>query len=418
MTRFHGTFRSLSVRNYRLYFAGQSVSLVGTWMQRLGQEWLVLQLTGSGTWLGIIAACQFLPILLLAPWGGLIADRVDKRRLILTTQLVAGLLALVLATITALGIVQLWMVAVLALGLGVVTALDNPARQSFVIEMVGDADLSNAVTLNSIVVNAARAIGPAVAGVLIAVVGIASSFFVNGASYLFVVGALLAMDTGALRPSIPAARGPGQLREGFAYVRRTPELRSALVLMAVAGMLAYEFTVTLPLLARFVFHGGAATLGLLNTAIGIGAVLGGLLTASRSQATERGLVGAGIAFGGLLIVTALMPTLPLAVASLAVMGAVSIQFLATGNSLLQLRAEERYRGRVMSLWAVAFLGTTPIGAPIVGWIGEIGGARAGIAVGGVATLLTAGVLAARQARRARREPEWAAPETGELCGLP
>ncbi len=400
MTRFRGTFRSLSVRNYRLYFTGQSVSLIGTWMQRLGQEWLVLQLTGSGTWLGVIAALQFLPILLLAPWGGLIADRVDKRRLILTTQIIASLLAFVLAVLTGTGVVQLWMVALLALGLGVVTALDNPARQSFVVEMVGDADVSNAVTLNSIVVNAARAIGPAVAGTLIALVGIASSFFVNGASYIFVVGALLLMDTGALRPSVPAARGPGQLREGFRYVRRTPELRSALLLMAVAGMLAYEFTVTLPLLARFVFHGGAATLGLLNTAIGVGAVLGGLLTASRAQATERALVGSALAFGGMLVITAFMPTLPLAVVSLAVLGAVSIQFLSMGNALLQLRTDPRYRGRVMALWAVAFFGTTPIGAPIVGWVGEVGGARAGLLLGGVATVLAAGFVAMRQ-RRAR-----------------
>lgn len=408
MTGFRATFRALAVRNYRLYLGGQAVSLTGTWMQRLGQEWLVLELTGSGTWLGIVAALQFLPLLLLAPWGGLVADRVDKRRLITVTQILAGLLALALGAVTALGVVEVWMVCALALGLGVVTALDNPARQSFVVEMVGPDDVPNAVTLHSILVNAARAVGPAVAGVLIAVVGIAAAFFVNAASYVFVVAALTAMDPSGLRRAIPAARGAGQLREGFRYVWRTPVLRSSLLLLAVAGMFAYEFVVTLPVFARFVLHGDASTLGLLNTAFGAGAVAGGLATARLGVPTPRTLAGAGVVFGALLLATSAAPSLEVAAVCLAVAGAASIRFLAVGNSLLQLHAGAEYRGRVMALWAVAFFGTTPIGGPIVGWVTEVAGARAGLALGGAATLAVALWVVSRE--RGAREPEVVARE--------
>lgn len=395
MTRIRTTFRSLRNRNYRLYFFGQAVSLTGTWMQRLGQEWLVLELTGSGTWLGITAALQFLPILLLAPWGGLLADRVDKRRLIFVTQIAAGLLALTLGIVVALGVVALWMVCVLALGLGLVTALDNPARQSFVMEMVGEDDVRNAVTLNSIVVNSARAVGPAMAGALIVTVGIAATFVVNAASYLAVAIALVAMDATALQRVIPTVRGPGQLREGLVYVWRDPILRASLVLMAVAGMFAYEFTVTLPLLARFTFDGDAGTLGMLNTALGAGAIAGGLVTAGRPRPDQRTLVTAGMAFGVVLTLTAAAPTLLMAMAGLFATGAISIQFLAVGNSLLQLHAGPAYRGRVMALWAVAFLGTTPIGGPLVGLIGEHAGPRASLAVGGLTTLVVAFAIGKR-----------------------
>ena len=396
------TFRSLRTYNFRLYASGQALSLIGTWMQRLGQEWLVLDLTGSGSWLGVVAALQFLPLLLIGPWGGLIADRVDKRRLLLATQTTAGLLAAMLGVVTLSGAVQLWMVMVFALALGVVTALDNPTRQAFVVEMVGQDDVTNAVTLNSVMVNAARAIGPAVAGLMIASVGMAPTFLLNAASYALVVAALWAMDTDLLERGMRAVRGPGQLREGFRYVARRPALRTPLVLMVVAGMFAYEFTVTLPLLARYAFDGDARTLGILNSAFGIGAVVGGLVTASRDKPTDRSLLLAAMSFGTLLLLTSVAPTLWIAAAALLATGAVSITFLASANSLLQLRAPAEYRGRIMSLWAIALMGTTPIGAPIVGWLGQVAGARAGLAVGGAATVLTAAAIQVLACRRDRR----------------
>lgn len=396
------TFRSLRGRNFRLYASGQALSLIGTWMQRLGQEWLVLELTGSGSWLGIVAALQFLPLLVIGPWGGLLADRVDKRRLLLVTQTAAGLLAAILGAITLAGAVRLWMVLVLALALGVVTALDNPARQAFVVEMVGQDDVANAVTLNSVMINAARAIGPAIAGVMIATTGMAPTFLFNAASYALVVAALIAMDPARLQRGDPTVRGPGQLREGFRHVARTPALRTPLLLMVVAGMLAYEFTVTLPLLARYAFHGDAQTLGVLNSALGLGAVAGGLITAGRETPTDRSVTIAAVAFGGLLLVTSAAPTLWLAAAALVVTGALSITFLASANALLQLRAPAHYRGRVMALWGIALLGTTPIGAPIVGWLGEVAGARWSLAVGGAATVLVALVVQALERRRVAR----------------
>jgi MFS family permease len=392
------TFRSLRTRNFRLYASGQALSLIGTWMQRLGQEWLVLELTGSGRWLGVVAALQFLPLLVVGSWGGLLADRVDKRRLLLVTQSAAGVLAALLGVVTLTGAVRLWMVLVLALALGIVTALDNPTRQAFVIEMVGIDDVANAVTLNSVMINAARAIGPAIAGVLIVAAGMAPTFLINAASYGLVVVALTAMDPERLQRGVPAVRAPGQLREGLRYVARTPALRTPLLLLVVAGMFAYEFTVTLPLLARYAFEGDARTLGILNSALGIGAVVGGLVTAGRDAPTDRSTVFAALAFGGLLLVTAAAPTLWLAAVALLLTGAVSITFLASANALLQLRTSAEYRGRVMALWGIALLGTTPIGAPIVGWIGELAGARAGLAAGGAATLLAA--LVAHGRRRA------------------
>lgn len=384
-----GTFASLSVRNFRLYMTGQSISLTGTWMQLLGQEWLVLTLTDSGMWLGITAACQFLPMLLLSPFGGLVADRVDKRRLLIITQGVAAVVSITLGVVTYLGTVRLWMVLVLAVALGTVTALDNPTRHSFVSEMVGTDYIDNAVTLWSVLVQAARAVGPAIAGVLIATVGIAWSFLLNGLSFVGVIAALLLMDRGALLSVEAQPRGPGQLREGFRYVWATPMLRSTLLMLAVVGMVAYEFTVTLPLMAQFVFDGDARTLGVLNSALGAGAVLGGILTASRARATSRHLSVLCGVFGVLLSATAFAPFLWTALILLFATGTVSVQVLASTNALLQRVSEPRYRGRVLALWTVAFIGTTPLGAPLVGWVSEWAGPRAGLLLGGVATVIVA-----------------------------
>ena len=381
------TFASLANRNYRLYLGGQLVSLAGTWMQGVAQAWLVLQLTGSGTALGVVTALQFLPVLLLGPLGGVVADRVDKRKLLVATQVASGLLALGLGLLAATGAVRLWHVWVLALGLGVVTLLDNPARQSFVLEMVGPDHLSNAVSLNSVTVNLARVVGPAVAGVLISVVGVATCFLLNAASYVAVIVALLAMRVADLHPAPPQRRAKGQVREGFRYVRRTPELLVPLIVMAVVGTLGYEFQVSLPLLAKTTFHGGAGTYSLMTCGMGLGAVVGGLVTASLGKPRRGALVTTSLLFGVLILAVAASPTLPVAIVAITVMGGCSIAFLAIGNATLQLRTDPTMRGRVMALWAIAFLGSTPVGGPIVGWVGQHVGPRWAVGLGGVATLL-------------------------------
>jgi MFS family permease len=400
-----GTFAALHNANYRRYFAGQGVSLVGTWMQTVAQGWLVLELTGSGTALGLVAAAQFLPLLLLAPYGGLLADRMDKRRLLLGTQTALGLMALTLGVLTVTGAVELWMIVVLALGLGVSTAIDNPARQAFAQEMVGPSRVRNAVTLNSILVNAARAVGPAVAGVLIATVGTGLCFLVNAGSYLAVLAALLTMDVAALQPSPRAERARGQVREGLAYVGRTPELLVPLIMLALVGTLTYEFSVVLPLLALS-FDGGAGTYGLLTAAMGAGAILGGLVVAGRGATGLRPLTAAAAMFGTAVLMTAAAPTAEVAAAALVVVGATSIAFLSTGNTTLQLAADPRFRGRVMALWAVAFLGSTPLGAPVIGVVSEHLSPRGGLVVGGVACLTAAAIgLLAQSRGRDRAEPD-------------
>jgi MFS family permease len=386
------TFSALGIANYRRYALGQAVSLSGTWMQRVAQAWLVLELGGSGTDVGLVTALQFLPLLVLGAWGGVVVDRVDKRRLLVATQSASGALALVLGILTATGVVRLWMVMLLAAGLGFAHLLDVPARQSFVFEMVGPDHLTNAVTLNSVTVNAARMLGPALAGVLIATTGLAVCFVLNAASYLVVVAAFARMRSADLHRSVAVVRGPGQLREGLAYVWREQALRAPLLTMAVVGALAYEFQVILPLLARFVFDGGAGTYGAMTACMGLGAVVAGLVIAGRNRSGPRSLVHAAYVFGVLILATALAPTLALAMVALVGVGGASIAFLALGNASLQVAAAPEMRGRVMALWSIAFLGTTPIGGPLVGWVGEHLGPRVGLALGGVATVAAAAVL--------------------------
>ncbi len=398
------TFAALATPNYRRYFAGQAVSLTGTWMQTVAQAWLVLQLTGSGTALGLVAGAQFLPILLLAPYGGLLADRMDKRRLLIGTQVALGAIALTLGVLTVSGAVRLWMVVALALALGVVTACDNPARQSFAQEMVGAGHLRNAVSLNSVLVNSARAIGPAAAGILIGTVGIGICFLVNAVSYVAVIVALAGMDVAALRPGPRAARAPRQVRQGLEYVAHTPGLLVPLMMLAVIGTLAYEFQVVLPLLAEGSFGGDAGTYGALTSAMGVGAIAGGLVVAHGGRTGLRPLTVAAASFGVAILLAAAAPTVPLALVALAVVGATGVAFLAVGNTTLQLTSEPRFRGRVMALWAVAFLGSTPIGAPLIGVVSEQIGPRAGLVVGGLACLLAAGAGAVVLARGRDRRP--------------
>jgi len=391
------TFSALRIPNYRRYFTGQAISLIGTWMQSTAQVWLVLQLTGSATDLGFVVALQTLPVLLLGPYGGLVADRIDKRRLMVVLQSLMGVQALVLAILTLTNHVTFSEVAVLALLLGLNNCFENPTRQSFVLEMVGPDEVRNAVSLNSTLVNAARAVGPAVAGLLIATVGEGWCFLLNSASFIAVVGSLMTMDRSLLKPSRPAARAHGQLREGFRYVARTPELAIPLVMMGLIGMLAYNFQVTLPVVAKHVFGGDARTFGLMSAAMGIGAVGGGLVSAARGKTGTRPMVITAFAFGTVILIAAAAPTLPIEFAALGMVGFASVSFLAMANSTLQLGAAPQMRGRVMALWSVAFLGSTPIGGPTVGWITTMAGARVGLAVGGVSCLVAAvfGMVALR-----------------------
>ena len=392
------TFAAFSIPNYRRYISGQSVSLIGTWMQMAAQSWLVLTITGSATTLGLIIALQTLPVLLLGPYGGVIADRVDKLRLMRILQVAMGVQALVLGVLTVTGAVRLWQIGVLAALLGLNNAFENPARQSFMLEMVGPENLRNAVSLNSVLVNVARVIGPAVAGILIATVGEGVCFLVNAASFVAVVASLSMLDRSAIRPSAPTGREPGQLREGLRYVRRTPELAVPLLMMGLAGCLAYEFQVTLPVMARQALHSGATGYGFMTAAMGVGAVVGGLFVAAKGRIGLPPLVLAATGFGAVLLFASVAPDLPIEIFALALAGGASISFMSTGNSTLQLTAAPEMRGRVMSLWFVAFQGSTPIGAPIVGWVMAAAGARAGLGLGGISCLLVAmlGLLALRR----------------------
>lgn len=383
------TFGSLAIRNYRLYFIGQVVSVTGSWMQRVAQSWLVLHLTGSGVALGLVAALQFIPMLLFGAWGGLIADRVDKRRLLIITQALMGLLAAVLAVVTLSGLVQLWIVYLLALLLGVVTAIDNPGRQSFVMEMVGRQQVMNAVSLNSAVFTGSRVIGPAVAGILIVVVGTGWCFVLNAVSFAAVLLALVAMDPSQLQRSDAPPKVRGQLLEGLRFVWARPDLRVPMGLLAVVGTLALNFTVVLPLLARNSFHGDAGTYGLLFSALGVGSLAGALFTAGRREPSVRLLLVSLLLFGLFMVAAAAAPNLALEIAVLIPLGIAALAFQTTTNSLVQLRAEPALRGRVMAIYSVVFLGTTPIGAPIVGLVAELIGPRAGLALGGFAVLLAA-----------------------------
>ena len=397
-------FRSLRTRNYRLWFFGQTVSQCGTWMQSVAQYWLVLELTHSAFDLGITAALQFAPVLFFGTIGGLVADRFDKRKVLLVTQTAFTVQATVLWALVASGSVRLWMVWALALTYGFINVADNPSRQSFVVEMAGPDDLTNAVGLNSVIVNVSRIIGPAVAGVMIATVGLSWAFLANAISFGAVIGALYAMRASELHRRPPLARAKGQIRAGLRYAWRAWELRVPLIMMAVIGTLAYNFSVILPLFAHDIFHRGAGTYSALTVAMGIGALAGGLAIASRQRPSHKLLVAVSLAFGVFILGVAAAPSLPLCLALLVLMGAASIMFIATANSLLQLNSSGAMRGRVMALWAVVFLGSTPIGAPLIGFIAGRYGARFALGLGGVATVLVAiwAGLALRRIRDTRR----------------
>ena len=334
-------------------------------------------------------ALQTLPVLLLAPYGGVIADRVDKRRLMIALQSAMGVQALVLGVLTVTGRCGCGRSAVLAAMLGLNNAFENPARQSFMLELVGPEHLRNAVSLNSVLVNCARTIGPAVAGLLIASVGTGVCFLANAGSFVAVVASLVRMDTATLAPTPPAPRAQGQLREGLRYVRATPELAVPLLMMAIVGCLTYEFQVSLPVMASRGLHVGADGFGFMTAAMGVGAVIGGLVMAARGRLGLRPLTLSAIVFGVAMAAAAAAPTLTVELVVLALAGGASITFMSTGNSTLQLTAAPAMRGRVMSLWFVAFQGSTPIGGPVIGAVMAAFGARAGLGVGAVTCLVAA-----------------------------
>jgi MFS family permease len=364
------SFDSLSVPNYRRYFVGQLVSLSGNWMQTVSALWLVLSLTGSGVAVGLTTALQFLPMLLFGAWGGLLADRFPKRKLLIMTQALMALPALALFAVTDAGIATPWMVYLAVLAMGAVNSVDNPTRQSFAIEMVGPERVVNAVSLNSVIVQSARIVGPALAGLLIAAFGVVPCFAVNALSFLAMIAALWRMDPAQLRSAPAAARERGAIRAGLRYVRATPELAVPLGLMALVGTLGFNFQVVLPLLARFSFEGGPGVYAALVSAMGVGSVAGALVTGARGRTGPRLVAGAALAFGTSALLAAAAPGMVLEVMALTVLGAAAVTFAATINSSLQLAVAPHMRGRVMALYSVVFLGSTPIGGPLAGWLSE------------------------------------------------
>jgi MFS family permease len=395
-------FASLSTPNYRLFFGGQLVSVSGTWMQTVAQSFLVLQLTGSGTQLGLTTAARFAPMFLFGPWGGLVADRMNKRRLLLATQAASGLLALAFGVLVGTGDIRLWSVYLLALALGFVNVFDNPTRQSLISELVPRDQLANAVTLNSITVNMARIFGAAAGGSVAAAVGLALCFDINAASFVAVIVSLLLMDRSQITTPPRMSRERGQVAAGLRYVRATPDLLIPLIMVAVIGALAWEFQVSLPLLARNTFHGGVGTYGVMTALMGAGAVIGGFVTVARRRAGVTGLAVAAVGWGTAIIVAGLAPTLTVEYIVLVFVGYGSITFNSLAKTSLQLAAAPELRGRVMALWALAWLGSTPVGGPIVGWAGEELGARWSLLIGGIPTVLV-GLVAYPLLRRLGRK---------------
>ena len=400
-------FASLRVRNYRLFASGQVVSLTGTWMQRVAQDWLVLDLShNSGTAIGITTGLQFAPVLLFGMYGGVIADRYNKRRILVMTQIAMGVLALALGLLDVTGAVELWHVYALAFALGIASAIDAPVRQSFVTELVGPKLLPNAVSLNSATFNTARVLGPAVAGVLIATSGTSWVFLINAVSFVGVLGGLLAMRESELFVGQRATRRPGAVREGLAYVRKRPELLAITALVGVVGTLGFNFQITSALLTKNTFHHGAGSYGLISAVYAFGSLLGALASARRGRAGRRRLVFvAAASYGVIEVVAGLMPTYWAFFALLVPFGFATLTFSTAANTTVQLAATPSMRGRVMALYLIVFLGGTPIGAPLVGWIAEVFGPRWSLVTGGVASASAAVLAALYLARKERLRVE-------------
>jgi MFS family permease len=395
-SRLRRTFSSLAIRNYRLFWLGQLISLSGTWMQTTAQAWLVLKLTNSPEALGTVTVLQFLPVTLLTLFGGVLADRLPKRTVIICTQTVAALQAFVLAFLVLTNLIQIWQIYVVALVLGIVNAFDNPTRQAFVVEMVGPAQLQNAIALNSSLFNAARIIGPAVGGVVISTVGIGQAFLLNGLSFIPVLAGLFMMRPAEFFVGKKAAREKmfKQLGDGLRYAANTPDVLLTLIAVGVLGTFGYNFSTILPLIAKYVLHGGADVLGLLTSAMGVGSLGAALFVAGAKRASLSRLLGAAALFSVLLILVGLSRWLPLTLGLLLVLGVMSIVFSAGANTRLQLSTPAHLRGRVMSLYFLLFAGSTPIGAAAVGVLAEHWNVQAAIVLMGAICLAGVGVAGA------------------------
>jgi MFS family permease len=386
------TFRSLRNPNYRLYAAGGVVSNTGTWMQRVAQDWLVLQLTAnSGAALGIATGLQFLPFLLLGPFSGLVADRMPKRLLLQITNVGMAVPALILGLLAVTGTAQIWHVYVLAFVLGLASAFDAPARQSFVSEIVEPDDLTNAVGLNSASFNAARLVGPGAAGLLIAAFGggvVATGWviLINAVSYVAPVLALRGMDAARLDSPALTLRGPGAIREGFAYVRARPDLMLILAIVFSAGTFGLNFQMTSALMATEVYDKGSTQYGLLGTFLAVGSLSGALVAARRERVRQRLVIGAGLVFGALVTLSGLMPSYLTFALLTPLIGISALTLITSANAYMQLHTEPGVRGRVMALYMMIFMGGTPVGAPVIGWIGETFGARWTLILGGLLTI--------------------------------
>jgi MFS family permease len=389
------TFRSLKVRNYRLFAGGQVISLSGTWAQRVAQDWLVLELShNSGVALGITTGLQFLPMLLFGLYGGVLADRYDKRKLLIWAQVTMGVLALVLGLLDLANVVTLGEVYALAFLLGLASVIDTPVRQAFVVEMVGPDDLPNAVSLNSATFNASRILGPAVAGLAISSVGTAPVFLANAASYVAVVIGLVAIRSIDLFDVRRVARAKGQLREGLTYVRANPQLYVPIALIAVIGMFGLNFQITLALIAKQTFQMGAGSYGALSAMLATGSLLGALASARRSTVpSARVLYGSALAFGICEVLTGLAPTYAVMAVLLVPTGIAVLTFTTAANATVQLASAPHMRGRVMALYVLVFLGGTPIGAPVIGVVAEVLGPRSSLLIGGAVSAAAAVVAA-------------------------
>ncbi len=386
---FSKTFAALGVRNFRLFFVGQLISVSGVWMQSVALGWLVLQVTGSSTDLGLVVALQFVPMLLIGPYGGLVADRNKKRRVLFVTQSLEGVLALASGLVVSTHHANIQVLFLISTLLGVLNLFDNPARQSFVQEMVGPDLTANAVSLNSVLINAGRLIGPGIAAVLIASWGTAASFYINAATFIPFILGLALMHERDFTSMRTITKEKGQVRLGLHYVHSEPLLRGVIVGVALVGTFTYNYTVTLPLFARLTFHSvTASNYGRMMAAVGLGAVLGGLIVAYRSRPTTHLLASVALGLGAMLGLVSQMPTFTWAEICLVPTGALSISFITTANSFLQTHSIQEMRGRVMSLYALAWLGTTPIGAPLTGVIIHFTNPRVGILMGSLVTFAT------------------------------
>ena len=384
-----GMFSSLRIRNFRLYMAGLTVSVAGNWMQNVAVGWLVLQLTDSGTVLGAVTAARFAPLLVLGAWGGLVADRHDKRLLLRITAVVQLVVAAVLGGLTMTHVIDIWSLTGLILVAGVVDVIDTPSRQAFMNNIVGRDRIGNAIALNSVLINGARVVGPGIAGFVIATVGVGPCFLLNAASFAATWLGLQLMRRDELIHTAAEVAAKRQIRAGLRYVLSTPDLRTPLLLVAVAGAFAWEFQVSIPLFTSDTFHGGASEFGWALSAISVGSIAGGLLAARRRLVTQRSVAMSALLWGIAILAASFAPSLPVAYLLLAIVGSGAVTFNAMSKTFLQITSRDQMRGRVMALWSIGWQGTTVLGAPVVGVLGQTLGGRYSLAFGGICCVLVA-----------------------------